>query len=269
MDAFERGEDPVAAQGHEPDRGIQAEGLGTAGRRSPALHPAEVEVGEPEPLGLGAPDLRRPPRVGELPGPVDQHEGPAVDLDVAVVGECGGQPPDMGQVVRVAELLAHEDLARLGVPVPGPLLVGPAEGDGEVRRSRGQDLVDRPLEEALPVEPVVVVDEPGDAVGGGQRGLGLADLGDAQVVIPELTGDMGLVVAGEERPRFGDVGPLGEAGAPPFVVLGNGMELGEIEGEGARLVPPGSPDPPFGAIRQSYDRIHRCFSRISRWRRRL
>ena len=91
----------------------------------------------------------------------------------------------------------------------------------------------------------------------GQLGLGLAHLGDPQVVVAELAGDVGLVVAGEERPGPGDVGPLGEPGAPPLVVLGDGVELGEVEGQGLRLVAPGSPDPPFGAMRQSYDRIRR------------
>src|SRR5437763_10255955 len=45
---------------------------------------------------------------------------------------------------------------------------------------------------------------------------------------------MGLVVAGIQRPRFCDVGPLGEALAPERVVFGNRMVLRKVDGHNAR-----------------------------------
>ena len=227
--ALQGREDLVAVPRHEADAGVEAEGLGATGGRAPALDPAQVEVGEAQPLRLGPPQVGGPLRVGQALCPVDEHQWPAVDLDVAVVGERGGQPPDVGQVVGVAELLGHQHPAGLGVPVAGPLLVGPAQGEGEVRGARGQDLVERSLEQALPVEPVVVVDEAGDPVLGGQIGLGLSDLGDPQIVIAQVGRHVGLVVPGEQGLGLRDVGPLGEARSPPLVVLRNGVELGKVE----------------------------------------
>ena len=132
----------------------------------------------------------------------------------------------MSQVVLVAELLGHQDLAGLRIPVAGPLLVRPAQGEGEVGGARCEHLVEGALEEPATVEPVVVVDEPRNAVLGSQGGLCLAHFGNPQVVVAELGRDLGLAVAGVERPGLGDVAPLGEAVAPPSVVFGNGVELG-------------------------------------------
>ena len=228
--------DTLTGEGHEADAGIEPEGLGPSGGRSVALHPAEVEIGDAQLLGLLPPEVEGPLGVGQLLGPVDEHERPTVDLDVAIVGKGGGQPPDVGQVVGLAELLGHQHLAGAGVPVAGPLLVGPAEGEREVRRTRGQHLVEGPLEQPLPVEPVVVVDESRHPVGRGQVRLRLADLGEAEVVVAEITGDVGLVVPRVERPGPVDTRPLGEPLAPPLVVLGDGVELRQVEGQGPRLV---------------------------------
>ncbi len=241
------GEGPAALQGHEPDGGVEAEGLGTAGRHAVALDPAEVEVGESQPLRLFAPDLRRSAHVGQELGAVDEHQRPAVDLDVAVVGEGPAEPPDVGEVVLVAERLGHQHLAAAGVPVACPFLVGPAEGEGEVGGPGSEHLVEGPLEESLPVEPVVVVDEARDAVFGRQGGLGLANLGHPQVVVAEFARYVRLEVAGEEGLGPRDVGPLGEAAAPPLVVLGDGVELGQVEGERPGPARPGAVRTPLGS----------------------
>ena len=76
------------------------------------------------------------------------------------------------------------------------------------------------------MEPVVVVDEARDAVLSGQVGLGRPHIGIPEVVVAQLAWDMGLVVPGIERAGRGHVRPLGEALAPPFVVLGDRVELG-------------------------------------------
>ena len=234
--AVHRGEHLVAGDRHEADAGVHAVVLGSAGRRAPALDEAQVEVGDAELLRLVAPDLERPPGIGQLLDPVDEHQRPAVDGDVAGVLERLGEVADVGQVVLGAVLLGDEDGAGHGVPVPGPLLVGPAQGEREVGGSGLEDLLEGALEELLPVEPVVVVDEPRDPVVAGQLGLGLTYLGQAQVVVAELAGHVRLVVARIQGLGLGHVGPLGEPLAPPLVVLGDRVVLGEVEGERLRGV---------------------------------
>ena len=96
-----------------------------------------------------------------------------------------------------------------------------------------QDLVDGALQQPPALEPVVVVAEGVDAVLAGQRRLGRAGLGEAQIVEAQVRRQLGLLVAREARPRPGDVGPLGEALAPPLVVLGGGVVLGQVEGDRA------------------------------------
>ena len=98
----------------------------------------------------------------------------------------------------------------------------------------GQHLVEGALQQPLPLEPVVVVAEAVDAVLPGEVGLGLARLGQAQVVEAEVRRQLRLVVAPEQRLGLGDVGPLRESLPPPFVVLGDGVELGEVEGDESR-----------------------------------
>ena len=71
-----------------------------------------------------------------------------------------------------------------------------------------------------------------DPVFGGEARLPFANLGDPEVVETEVRGQMRLVMAGEERPRPDDIRPFGEPLPPPFVVLGDGVELGQVEGQG-------------------------------------
>ena len=141
----------------------------------------------------------------------------------------------MGAIVLLAELLTHQHVAGLGVPAPGPLLVGPAQGEGEVRLAGRQHFFERPLQQSAAVEPVVVVDEAVHAVLAGQLGLRDPHLGHPQVVVAELAREVGLIVPGKQGAGLGHVVPLGEALAPPLVVLGNRVVLGKVEGQGLRL----------------------------------
>ena len=111
-------------------------------------------------------------------------------------------------IVLLAELLPHEHVAGLCIPTPGPFLVGPAEGEREVRRAGLQHLLERPLQQPTAVEPVVVVDEPMHAVLAGQLRLGDPHLGHPQVVVAELSRELGLVVTGKQRAGLGHVVPL-------------------------------------------------------------
>src|SRR5262245_53048119 len=67
-----------------------------------------------------------------------------------------------------------------------------------------------------------------------QRRLRLAHLWRTQVVEAEVRRQMRLIVAVEERPRLRGVRPLGEASAPPAVVLRNRIELRQVERQEAR-----------------------------------
>ncbi len=77
----------------------------------------------------------------------------------------------------------------------------------------------------------MVVAEAMDAVLASEIGLLLTDFRKAQVVVAEVCGEMGLVVAGKEWGGSRHIAPLGEARPPPFVVFRNRVILGEVEGK--------------------------------------
>ena len=137
----------------------------------------------------------------------------------------------MGEIVGLAEALFDENVPALGVPVAGPFLVCPAEGERKVGVARAEHFLEWAFQKSPTVEPVVVVDESMDTVLTGKRGLLLAYLGHPQVVETELSGQMGLVMAREERLCPDHIGPLGESRLPPLVVLRDRMELRKVEGQ--------------------------------------
>jgi len=85
------------------------------------------------------------------------------------------------------------------------------------------------------MEPVMPIAESLNAIGFRQLRLLLTHLGDPQVVKSEIGRQPGLVVAGKQRPRSGDISPLGEPFFPPYIILGNGVVLGEIESDNPRI----------------------------------
>ena len=180
---------------------------------------------------LSLPDLDGPRGVRQLAALVDEEERLAVDADRPLVEEGREEPGDVPTVVLLAVGLRLEDVVLLAVPAPRPRLVRPAEAEGEVGPAAREHLLERALEQLLSREPVVVVTEAGDSVGACQLGLRLARLGEPEVVEAEARRQARLVVAVEEGPRVRDVAPLREAFAPPDVVLGNRVELGEVEGD--------------------------------------
>ena len=58
-----------------------------------------------------------------------------------------------------------------------------------------------------------------------------ARLGQAEVVEAQVGRDVRLIVAGKQRCSARDVGPFGEAPAPPLVVLRSGVKLRQVEGD--------------------------------------
>ena len=95
----------------------------------------------------------------------------------------------------------------------------------------GQGLVDAGEDAAPAGEPVEIVAEAADPVAAGELGLTAHRLGVRQVVEAEVGRHVRLVVAAIVRQRAADIGPLGEAGAPPTVVFGHRVELRQVEGD--------------------------------------
>jgi hypothetical protein len=69
------------------------------------------------------------------------------------------------------------------------------------------------------------------AAGLGHLHLAAHRVGRVEAVEAEVARHARLVVAAETRQAARDVGPFGEAGAPPGVVLGEGVELRQVVGE--------------------------------------
>ena len=86
---------------------------------------------------------------------------------------AGQQPADVLEVVLLAVGLRLEDVLFPSVPATRPRLVRPAEAEREVGLAGREHLVERPLEQPLPAEPVVVVAERLDAGLARERGLRL------------------------------------------------------------------------------------------------
>ena len=118
---------------------------------------------------------------------------------------AGRSAPDVREVVLPAVPLRLQDILVAAVPPARPRLVRPAEAEREVGLARGQHLGERPLEESLPVEPVVVVAEAVYPVLAGELGLRLARLGQPKIVEAQVCGNVRLVVTREEGLRARDV----------------------------------------------------------------
>ncbi len=125
--------------------------------------------------------------------------------------------------------LAHQHFVVAPVPAPRPVLVGPADAERKIGFAAREHFGEGSLEQLPAAEPVIVVAERVDAVRTREHRLRLAYAGIREIVIAELTGHVGLPVSVEIRTRLADVGPFGEPFSPPFVVLGNAVELRQVE----------------------------------------
>ncbi len=114
-------------------------------------------------------------------------------------------------------------------------LVRPTEAEGELGSTGSEHLGEWALEHLTPVEPIVVVAETVYAVLARHLGLRFPHFRDAQVVEAEICGQVRLIVSWKERLCLSNVTPLGKALAPPGVVLRNGVELGQVEGDGTNI----------------------------------
>ena len=189
----------------------------------------EEEIAQSLALRLLAGPFGERARIRERARAVDDEQRPAVDADVARIAKQRSEVRDQTPVGLGRVLLRHQDRVVAAVPAPRPVLVRPADAKREIGFAAAVHLVERTLEQAASVEPVVVVTEAMDTVAARERGLLDARFGNAQVVEAEIRWKMGLVVPGEQRSCAHDVAPLGEALAPPRVVLGNRVKLRQVE----------------------------------------
>ena len=157
-----------------------------------------------------------------------------VDGDIARIAEGRQYVVEVPDVILFAVLHFHDhgvssEVVALLPRLVCPVVVGPAETEGEIGLSTGEHLVERAFQQLPSIaEPVVVVAETLQPSFACQLCLLLAYFRQAQVVEAQVGGDAWLIVPTEQRLGLGHVGPLREALAPPFVVLWNRVVLREI-----------------------------------------
>ena len=219
------------SEGLELDRSVESDRQLFASGGVETLHAAEIEF---HAAGgrLLAPHLDRAPHVGEERRTVDGEDRFSVDTDVARIAEyLVEQIADVRAVVLLGVLLPDQYLLLAAVPRPRPVLVGPAEHEGEIGLPRSEHLLHGTLHQPVTVEPIVIVTESRQPVAFSQRRLLLAHFGHTQVVEPEIGRQVGLVMPPKERPCLHHVAPLRESGAPPPVVLRERVVLRQVEGD--------------------------------------
>ena len=101
----------------------------------------------------------------------------------------------------------------------------------EIGSAAAKHGVERALEQAAAVEPVMVVAEAADAVFSCERRLRRSGSGSAGRSSRGQRGTCGWTVAEKCGRALDDVRPFGETLAPPGIVLRNGMELREVESD--------------------------------------
>ena len=196
---------------------------------------AEENFTDAEATGFLAPDGNSLNGIGEAGDPVNEEERLAMDANVTGIAEGIGEPTDVREVVLRIVLLADEDLAFKAIPGAGPIFIGPAEAEGKVRRTGGEDFIEGAFQQMPSIEPIVIIAKPVNTVFAGKGGLSGASFRKAEIVIAEVGGNAGLVVARKERFGATDVGPFSKAAAPPLIVFRNGVVLREVESDEPRV----------------------------------
>jgi len=141
---------------------------------------------------------------------------------------------DEGQIVLLAVLLVDQCDAGATIPVASPAFVRPTQAERQVERGISQPLLQRFFQQCPATEPVEIEAEAFDPVFAGKSGLPMHDLGLPKVVIAKVSWNTRLPMAFELWQCVGDIVPFGEAGAPPRIVLRNGVELGQVKRDQAR-----------------------------------
>ncbi len=178
-----------------------------------------------------APTRDRPGGVGNEARAINHQERPALDSNIAPVGEMPGIFLDKARVAILAIVLRDEHFAFHSVPTPRPVFVGPHETERHVDIGRLQKLFQRSLKQSLAVERVVIEHETVNAGRLGHLRLSAHRVARGERIETEIARNARLVMVLETRLAARDVRPFGETFAPPGVVLRERMELGEVIGE--------------------------------------
>src|SRR6185295_4839967 len=161
---------------------------------------------------------------------IDEQQRSIANPDVRRMAQVPAEILDDRHVVLFAVRLRHQHLVLPSVPPARPVFVRPADAERKTGTSVFEQPLERSLEQALAVEPVVVEAETTHSVALGQGHLLDVGLWKAEIVVAQIRGETRLKVPLEVRACAGDVPPLREALPPPDIIFRDGMELGEIEG---------------------------------------
>src|SRR5437763_13011858 len=89
------------------------------------------------------------------------------------------------------------------------------------------------MQKPFTIEPVMIVAKAVEPIFPGQINLCLPHFGQPQIIKTKIRRQVWLVVAGEKRPRFHNVGPFNKPFSPPHVVFRDRVKLWEIKGNRA------------------------------------
>jgi len=183
-----------------------------------------------------------PPGIGQRPAMrqflwrVHRDQRLAIDFQITAIAQRWQQDfVKMPLVILAARIgLLLKNAVGGAMPDSGPGTVRPAQAEWKIRDSGTDHVVERPLQQALAVEPVVVITKRLDTIALRQTCLFLADIGHPQVIKTQVGGQIRLPVAKKQRLGLGGIGPLGKPLAPPEIVFRNGMKLRQIQGDHTR-----------------------------------
>jgi len=128
-----------------------------------------------------------------------QHEErTSIDAQISFVEKRGKDSFEVTSDIRViAIFLSNEDPVCCSMPDTRPALVCPAEAERKIRFTGSQYLGKRSLKQPSPIKPVVPIAKALDTVLPCEQALLLTRLGDPEVVIAQLAGDVWLLVTWE------------------------------------------------------------------------
>ena len=120
--------------------------------------------GHAGPLAFRTPDLDSSARIWKVMSPVDRKQWPAFYPYIARVLKTLDQPPNVCDVVFLAEDLLHEHFVNGTLPSAIPALVRPAESKRKIWLPRAHNFIERTPEHSSTAEPIVVIEETTEAV---------------------------------------------------------------------------------------------------------
>lgn len=135
----------------------------------------------------------------------------------------------MLEVIRMIVFLPQQYIGIKPIPLSSPVLIRPAKAEGEIWLSRFQYFIKRPFQQSLSVEPIMIVAKPVDTIRLRQPCLRLANFRQAEIIKPEIRGQMWLIMTPEQRFCRNYIPPFCESFTPPSIILRNRMELRQVE----------------------------------------